>query len=57
MYVDKDLIKDKLYQLTNQFNKRKISYRDFYFFLLDDTHRFCEGNVEACKILFVSNFN
>ena len=57
MYMDTDLIKDKLYQLTNQFNKRKIRYRYFYFVLLDNTHPFCEGNGEACKILFVSNFN
>ena len=30
MYIDKDLIEDKLYQLIDQFNERKINHRDFY---------------------------
>ena len=30
MYIDKDLIEDKLYQLIDQFNERKINRRDFY---------------------------
>ena len=34
MYMDKDLVEDKLYQLIDQFNERKINHRDFYFVLL-----------------------
>ena len=30
MYMDKDLVEDNLHQLTDQFNKRKISQKDFY---------------------------
>ena len=29
MYVDKDLVEDKLYKFTDQFNERKINHRDF----------------------------
>ena len=29
MYLDKDLIEDKLYKLVDQFNKRTINHRDF----------------------------
>ena len=56
MCMDKDLIEDKLYQLLNEFNDRKITHRDFYFVLLNDTHPFCEGNATTCKMLVVSNF-
>ena len=28
-YFDKELIEDKLYQLTGQFNERKVNNRDF----------------------------
>ena len=57
MYMDKDLIEDKLYQLIDQFNERKINHRDSYFVLLDNIHPFYDGNARTCKILFVSNFN
>ena len=30
IYMDKDLIEDKLYQLDDQFNERKINHRDFH---------------------------
>ena len=30
MYMDKDLVEDKLHQLTDQFNKRKVSQKDFH---------------------------
>ena len=30
MYIDKDLIEDKLYQLIDKFIERKIDYKDFY---------------------------
>ena len=57
MYIDKDLIEDKLYQLIDQFNERKINRRDFYWELLDSIHPFYEGNGRTCKILFVANFD
>ena len=44
MYVDKDLIEDKLHELIDQFNDRKISHRDFYFTLLDKIHPFYDEN-------------
>ena len=56
MYMDKDLIEDKLYQLIDQFSERKINHSDFYFVLLDDIHPFYDGNGRTCKI-FISNFN
>ena len=33
MYMDKNLIEDKLYELIGQFNERKNNCRDFYFAL------------------------
>ena len=57
MYVDKDLIEDKLHELIDQFSDRKISHRDFYFTLLDKIHPFYDENGRTCKILFVSSYN
>ena len=50
MYRDKD----KLYQLVDQFNERKIYQRDFYSEFHDNIHPFFDGNGRTCKILFVS---
>ena len=33
-YLDKDLIENRLYQLIDQFNERKVSHRDFCFAFL-----------------------
>lgn len=49
IYKDKDLTKDKLYQLTDKCNERKINHRCFYLVLFDNIHPF--------KILFVRNFD
>ena len=49
IYKDKDLTEDKLYQLTDKCNERKINHRCFYLALLDNVHPF--------KILFVRNFD
>ena len=54
MYMCKDLIEDKLYQLVDQFHERKTNHRDFYLELFDDIHPFYDGNGRTCKILFVS---
>ena len=32
MYMDKDLIEDKLYEIIDQFNERKINHRDFFWY-------------------------
>ena len=53
MHMDKDLIEDKLYQLIDHFNERKINHRGFYFVLTDDIHPFYDGNWRTC-IIFVS---
>ena len=55
--MDKNLIEDKLYQIIDQFNERKINHRDFYFAFLDNINSFYDGNWKTCKILFVVNFN
>ena len=52
MYIDKDLIEDKLYQFMDQFNERKINHREFYFPLIDNIHPFCDGKGRTCKKLF-----
>lgn len=38
MYMDKDLRKDKLYQLVDQYNERKINYKDFDSEFLNNIH-------------------
>ena len=52
MYMDKDLIEDKLHELIDQFNERKISHRSFYSALFDNVHSFYERNGRNCKVLF-----
>ena len=54
---NKDLIEDKLYQLKDQFNERKINHGDFYFASPDNIYPYCDRNGRTCKILFVSNFS
>ena len=39
-YMEKDLIKNNLYQLIDQFNKREINHRDFYLELVNNRHSF-----------------
>ena len=34
--MDKDLIEDKLYLLTDKFHERKINHKDFYSKLIDN---------------------
>ena len=57
MYMDKDLIVDKLYHLINSFHKRKINHRDFRFALLGNMHQFYDRNERTCKILFIGHFS
>ena len=55
MHVEKDLIKDKLYQIIDQFNERKITPAKLYSILLNEIHSFYDGNGGACKILFTND--
>ena len=57
MYMYKDLVEDKLYELIDQFSETKINHRDFYFALLDNIHPFYDGNGRTCKMSFVANIN
>ena len=52
MYLDKELIKVKLYQTIHQFNKRIIISTKFYLILLKSIHPFDGGNGRTCKVLF-----
>ena len=56
IYNDKDLIEDKLYQLIDIFNERKIDHRDFYYILLNNIHPFYDDNEKTCNRLLFSNF-
>ena len=56
MYMDKDLIEDKLYQLVDQFSERKTHHRAFTSTLLNHIQPFYDGNGRTFKILFVSSF-
>ena len=55
MYIDKELMEDKLYQIINQFSERKIAYTKFYSILLNKIHPFYYGNGRTCKILFAKD--
>ena len=51
MYMDKNLIEEKPYQLVDQFNERKINHRDFYSALLDKIHPFlCVKSVSPYSV-------
>ena len=54
MYMDKDLIENKLYQIMRHFNERKITLAKFYSILLNKMHPF-DGNGRTCKILLASD--
>ena len=55
MYLDKGLIKGKLYQIINQFNEGKFTSRKFYSILLNKINPFDDGNGRTCKITFANN--
>ena len=54
MYMDEELIEDKLFQITDQFNEIKIASTKFYSILLNKIHPFYDGNGRARKILSVN---
>ena len=53
MYMDKDLIENKLHQTINQFNERKITSTKFYSILLNKIHPFYDGNGRTGKCLLM----
>ena len=44
VWMNKDSIEDKLYQLIDQFNKRKISHKHFNSEFFENIHLFQDGN-------------
>ena len=55
MYMDRELIKDRLHQMIDQFNERKITSTKFYLMLLNKIHPFYDGNGRTCKTLFTND--
>ena len=51
MYMEKELIEYKLYQITDQFNEGKITSPKIYSILSNKMHSFYYGNGRTCKIL------
>ena len=54
MYMDKELIEDKIYQIKDQFNEKKLHLQSFYSKLLNKIHPFYDGNGGTCNILFAN---
>ena len=54
MYMDKDLIEDKVYEMKDKFSERKIML-EVYSLLLNRPHPFYDGNGRTCKILFAND--
>ena len=50
MYMDEKLIEDKIHQVIDQFNERKITTSNFYSILVNKIHPFYDGNGTNCKI-------
>ena len=55
MYTNKELIEEKLYEIIDQFNERKITSTRFYSILLNKICPFYDGNGRMCKILFAND--
>ena len=55
MHLVKSLIDDKLFQITDQFNERKITSIKFCLIFLSNLHPFYDKNSRTCKILFAND--
>ena len=55
IYMDKNLKKDKLYQIIYQFNERKITPIKFYSILPNKIHLFHDEDGRTSKILFAND--
>ena len=51
----KGLIEDKLDQIIDLFNERKITSTKFYSILLNEILPFYDGNGRTCKVLFAND--
>ena len=51
MYMDKELLEDKFYQIIDHFSERKITSTKFYSILLNKIHPFYDGDGRTCEIL------
>ena len=56
LYMNKDLVEGKLYQIIDQFNKRKIMPVKSYSTFLNDINPFHDGNGRTCEILFANDY-
>ena len=54
IYMDKELIKDKIYQIIDQFNERKTISTKFFFNTLNKVNPYYDGNGRKCKIQFAN---
>ena len=55
MYMDRELIENKFYQIIDQFNERKIISTKFYSILLNKILPFYDGNGRTFKMLFTND--
>ena len=55
MYMDKELIENKIYKIIDQINERKIISTKSYLILLNKIHRFYDRNVRTFKVLFAND--
>ena len=53
--MDKKFIEDKLYEIIDQFNERKIVSTKFYSILLNKIRPFYDGNGKTCKKLLAND--
>ena len=52
MYMDEKLIEDKIHQVIDQFNERKITTSNFYSILLNKIHPFMMDMERLVKYIY-----
>ena len=55
IYMDKELVEDKLFETMDQYNERKTIPTKFFSILLNNINPFYNGSSRTCKILFANN--
>ena len=53
VYMDKSFIEPALYQLVDEFKKRKFTHDQFSNIFKNLIHPLRDGNGRTCKILFI----
>ena len=56
VHIEKDLIEDRFYQITDQFSEKKITPAKFYLIFLQKIHSFYNGNGNLCQVLFANDY-